>query len=46
MGTSHRDQLIRAAKDFEEVLKAYEQLAVRIFLFVMAIYGLIRALGR
>jgi hypothetical protein len=28
---------------YEEVLKAYEHLAVRVFIFIMALYGLIRA---
>jgi len=38
--------LIQAATDVEDVLKAYEHLAVRIFIFSMAIYGLIRAATR
>jgi hypothetical protein len=40
---SRRKQLIHPACDIEEVLKAYEHLAVRVFIFVMAVYGLIRA---
>jgi hypothetical protein len=40
---SRRKQLIQTACDIEEVPKAYEHLAVRVFIFVMAVYGLIRA---
>ena len=42
MNASRGKQLIETACD-EEVLKAYEHLAVRAFIFVMAVYGLIRA---
>ena len=38
-----KHKLIQAASDIEEVLKAFEHLAVRLFIFSMAIYGLIRA---
>ena len=42
LNASRGKQLIETACD-EEVLKAYEHLAVRAFIFVMAVYGLIRA---
>ena len=38
-----KHKLIQAANDIEDVLKAYESLAVRVFIFSMAVYGLIRA---
>jgi hypothetical protein len=38
-----REKLIQLAKDLEAVLKAFEHLAVRVFIFGMAVYGLIRA---
>jgi hypothetical protein len=40
---SLKHKLIQAANDIEEVLNAYEHLAVRVFVFSMAVYGLIRA---
>lgn len=40
---SFKQNLIRTANDIEDVLKAYESLAVRVFIFSMAVYGLIRA---
>jgi hypothetical protein len=43
LNASHRKQLIQTANDIEEVLKAYEHLAVRVFIFGMAVYGLVRA---
>jgi hypothetical protein len=36
-------RLIQTADNVEDVLKAYEHLAVRIFIFAMAVYGLIHA---
>ena len=38
-----KDRVIRTASELEEVLMAYEHLAVRVFIFAMAIYGLIHA---
>jgi hypothetical protein len=38
-----KHKLIQAATDIEEVLKAYEHLAIRVFIFGMAVYGLIHA---
>jgi hypothetical protein len=38
-----KDKLIKLARDLEDILKAYEHLAVRLFLFGMAVYGLIHA---
>jgi hypothetical protein len=43
LNASHRKQLIQTACDVEEVLKAYEHLAVCVFIFMMAVYGLVRA---
>jgi len=43
LSTSRRNKLIQAASDIEDVLKAYEHLAIRLFIFGMAVYGLIRA---
>jgi hypothetical protein len=43
LNASRRKQLIQTACDIEEVLNAYEHLAVRVFIFVMAVYGVIRA---
>ena len=40
---SLKQNLIQTASDIEDVLKAYESLAVRVFIFSMAVYGLIRA---
>ena len=40
---SFKQNLIQTASDIEDVLKAYESLAVRVFIFSMAVYGLIRA---
>jgi len=44
--TPLKQTLIQIADDIEDVLKAYEHLAVRVFIFLMAIYGLIRAAMR
>jgi hypothetical protein len=41
-----KEILIKIARDGEQVLRAYELLAVRMFLFGMAVYGLFRAFGR
>jgi hypothetical protein len=41
-----REKLIQLAEDLEAVLKAYEHLAVRVFIFGMAVYGLLRAAVR
>jgi hypothetical protein len=38
-----KDRVIRAASELEEVLMACEHLAIRVFIFAMAIYGLIHA---
>jgi hypothetical protein len=38
-----KHKLIQAANDIEEVLKAFEHLAIRVFIFAMAVYGLIHA---
>ena len=43
MNPSLKEKLIRVAEDLGDVLKAYEHLAVRIFVFGMAVYGLLRA---
>jgi len=43
LNASRRKQLIQTACDIEEVLNAYEHLAVRVFIFVIAVYGVIRA---
>ena len=43
MNASRRKQLIQTAGDIEEVLKAFEPVAVRVFLVGMVIYELIRA---
>jgi hypothetical protein len=43
LNASRRKQLIQTACDIEEVLKAYEHLALRVFLVGMLIYELIRA---
>ena len=43
LNASRRKQLIQTACDIEEVLNAYEHLAVRVFIFEMAVYGVIRA---
>jgi len=43
MNPSFKEKLIRLANDIEDVLKAYEHLAVRVFIFSMAVYGLARA---
>lgn len=40
---SLKQNVIQAASDIEDVLKAYESLAVRVFIFSMAVYGLIRS---
>jgi hypothetical protein len=40
---SFKQNLIQTANDIEDVLNAYESLAVRVFIFSMAVYGLIRA---
>jgi hypothetical protein len=38
-----KDRTIRTASELEEVLMAYEHLAIRVFIFAMAVYGLIHA---
>jgi hypothetical protein len=38
-----KQRLLQAASDVDEILRAYEHLAIRIFIFVMAVYGLIQA---
>jgi hypothetical protein len=43
LNASRRKQLIQTACDIEEVLKAYEHLALRVFLVGMLIYELVRA---
>ena len=43
MKPSLKHKLIRYAHDTDDVLKAYEPLAVRIFLVVTALFALIRA---
>jgi hypothetical protein len=43
LNASRRKRLIQTARDIEEVLKAYEHLALRVFLVAKLIYELIRA---
>jgi hypothetical protein len=38
-----KDRAIQIVKDAEEVLVSLEHLAIRVFIFAMAIYGLIHA---
>jgi hypothetical protein len=40
-----RTKLIRAAHNGVALLEAFEKLAVRLFLFAMLVYALIRAFG-
>jgi len=46
MKLSFKKRLTQFATDFEEVLSAYEPLAVRTFIFWMAVRELIRAVFR
>jgi hypothetical protein len=41
-----KEILIQIARDAKRVLRAFELLAVRMFLFGMAVYGLVKAFGR